>query len=343
MYEKCTTALVTPFKNGELDVEGLEELVRYQKESCASGILISGTTGESPTIKKSESELMLRIMTDNSSGIVPIVGTGSNSFDKSLEATRTAYDRGMRNALLVDPYYNGPSSLEIRKEYVSPLAGKFPEMSFIPYVIPGRTGTQLLPHDLALLKNEHENIRAVKEATGNFDNMKLTRKLCGTDFEILSGDDDKTFEMMADFQINACGVVSVASNIFPREIAGLTGALLDGKLDDAKRFNDSLKPIFSIIGIKTEESTPYGNTLFKARNPLPIKTLMNILGMPSGPCRRPLGRLTRSALEILIEACKESLVLNREMFRPIEDHFDVDVEERLSNKKYLEGLCYEGY
>jgi 4-hydroxy-tetrahydrodipicolinate synthase len=343
MYEKCTTALVTPFKGGELDLGGLEQLIGFQKQFGVKGILLSGTTGESPTIGKDEYEQLLKILSDNSSGIEAIAGTGGNSFEKSWEATKKAYDHGIRNSLLVDPYYNGPSSLEIRREYVSPLAAKFPEMRFIPYIIPGRTGTQMLPQDLAILKSEHGNIRAVKEATGNIENMRLTRKLCGSGFEILSGDDDKTFEMMTDDQIGACGVVSVASNIFPGEITRLTEAVLENRIEEAENIRASLKPIFGIIGIKTEENTPHGLTVFKARNPLPIKSLMNILGMPSGPCRRPMGRLTRNSLTVLVEACKKSLSLNRDMFKPVEDYFNVDVEERLGNEKYQEGLYYEGY
>ncbi|MFQ6107692.1 MAG: 4-hydroxy-tetrahydrodipicolinate synthase family protein [Thermoplasmata archaeon] len=343
MYENCTTALVTPFKNGSLDKEGLRELIEFQKEEGTNGILVSGTTGESPTLTHDDWEELLKILSDNSSGIVRIAGTGGNSFSKSLKATAAAYEYGFRSALLVDPYYNGPSSLEIRNEYVGPLARKFPEMSIIPYIIPGRSGTQLLPQDLAILKDENPNIRAVKEATGDLDNMRLTRELCGDDFEIISGDDGKTLEMMTDEGIRSCGVVSVASNIFPREVTRLTEAILGGRLEEARRVNESLKPIFGIITIETEESTSYGNAIFRARNPLPVKSLMNILGMPSGNCRRPLGKLTRAALSKLVDCCKESLALNRDMFNPIEEHFGVDADERLTNKKYMDGLFYEGY
>jgi 4-hydroxy-tetrahydrodipicolinate synthase len=286
---------------------------------------------------------ILKTLAENSSGIVAIAGTGSNSFSKSLKATTAAYDYGFRNILLVDPYYNGPSSPEIRKEYIAPIAIKFPEVSIIPYVIPGRSGTQLLPQDLAILKDYNSNIRAVKEATGDFNNMRLTRELCGNDFEILSGDDDKTFEMMTDDAIRACGVVSVASNIFPGEITRLTTAILEGRIEEAKEINNALKPIFGCIGIKTEEATPYGNVTVKARNPLPVKSLMSLLGMPSGNCRKPLGKLTRQALELLVESCKKSFELNSDMFSPIEKHFDVDVQDRLQNEKCMDGLFYEGY
>jgi 4-hydroxy-tetrahydrodipicolinate synthase len=343
MYEKCTTALVTPFKDGALDGEGLRNLIRFQKENGVNGILVSGTTGESPTVAQDEWVEILKTLADDSSGIVTIAGTGGNSFSKSLKATSAAYDYGYRNVLLVDPYYNGPSSLEIRREYLTPIALKFPEVSVIPYVIPGRSGTQLLPQDLAILKDYNSNIRAVKEATGDFDNMRLTRKLCGEDFDILSGDDDKTFEMMTDDAIKASGVVSVASNVFPGEVTRLTNALLEGRIEEAKEINKALKPIFGCIGIKTEESTPYGNVTVKARNPLPVKGLMSLLGMPSGTCRRPLGLLTRKALEHLVGSCRKSYELNSEMFAPIEKHFGVNVHDRLHDDKHMEGLYYEGY
>ena len=128
-------------------------------------------------------------------------------------------DAGVDAVLLVDPYYNGPSSLEIRKEYVEPVARKFPSIQVIPYVIPGRTGAQLLPEDLAILAQNFENVRTVKEATGDLKNMKQTRKCCGDDYVILSGDDGLTFDMMTDPEINAVGAISVISNIAPKASA----------------------------------------------------------------------------------------------------------------------------
>ena len=111
---------------------------------------------------------------------------GSNNTKEALSATREAAEAGVDAVLLVDPYYNGPSSMEIRKEYIAPVASEFPDLTIIPYVIPGRTGAQLLPEDLALLYKAHPNVSTVKEATGNPDNMRRTRKCCGSDFTILS-------------------------------------------------------------------------------------------------------------------------------------------------------------
>ena len=187
MFKGCYTALVTPMlKNQEINWEGLKSLVKFQASQGVSGILAVGTTGESPTLEKKEQELVIEKVYEYSAGrVLTIAGTGGNCTRKAIENTRKAYKIGVRAVLLVDPYYNGPSSLEIRREYIAPIAEMFPEVQVIPYVIPGRTGTQLLPQDLAILHSEYSNVRAVKEATGNLENMKLTRTFCGKDFDIL--------------------------------------------------------------------------------------------------------------------------------------------------------------
>jgi len=222
-----------------------------------------------------------------------------------MENTKNVYNIGVRAFLLVDPYYNGPSSLEIRREYIAPIAERFPDAQVIPYVIPGRTGTQLMPQDLAILHSQYSNVRAVKEATGNFENMKLTRKLCGDNFDILSGDDDKTFHMMVDDEIKASGVISVISNIAPAAVQKMTSLILENRIDEAKAIYDKLKPLFQIVTVKTVEETNFGEVIVKARNPLPCKTLMNILGMPAGPLRPPMGKMTRKGLDVVLNAASE--------------------------------------
>ncbi|MEM2610319.1 MAG: 4-hydroxy-tetrahydrodipicolinate synthase [Candidatus Bathyarchaeia archaeon] len=344
-FEGCYTALITPMKKDyEVDFEGLRRLVEFQIEEGVSGLLAVGTTGESPTLTHDESLMVIRETYELAGGkCVTIGGTGSNSTEKTIEMTREVYDFGVRCVLLVDPYYNGPSSLEIRREYIEPVARMFPEVQVIPYVIPGRTGTQLMPQDLAILHSQFENVRAVKEATGNIENMKLTRKLCGEDFDILSGDDDKTYEMMVNPEIRASGVISVTSNVAPRATQNLTRAILEGRLDEAEKILEALKPLFSIVTVRTEETTPYGNVACRARNPLPYKTLMSVLGMPSGPCRRPLGKMTRRGLEVVLNAARLVYERNPEILKPIEDFFDVDLSKRLYNKSFWEGLAYDQY
>lgn len=341
-FKGCYTALITPMRhNWEVDYEGLQKLVEFQLREGVNGILAVGTTGESPTLDWNEHNKVIEKVHENvgEKGLT-IAGTGSNSTQEAIEGTIHAQHIGVKAVLLVDPYYNGPSSLEIRREYIEPIAKQFPDIQLIPYVIPGRTGCQLLPQDLAVLHEKYQNVRSVKEATGDLENMKLTRKVCGQDFDILSGDDDKTLTMITSPDIAASGVISVTSNIAPRTVSQLVNYALQGNHAAAQKVAQALQPLFSAITVKTQEQTAYGPVSCRARNPLPTKTLMNVLGMPSGPCRRPLGKMTRSGLEVVLTAAKKVYETNPEVLEPVEDFFDVDLKDRLYKERYLEGLYY---
>ena len=342
MFKGCYTALITPFDSeGRVDEAGLEKLVAFQVSEGVSGVLAVGTTGESPTLTWEEHNTVTeRICEQVKDKGLAIAGTGSNSTDETLKATEHAAHAGAGAALLVDPYYNGPSSLEIRKEYVEPVARAFPSIQMIPYVIPGRSGTQLLPEDLGILHQEYPNVQTVKEATGSLDNMARTRAVCGDDFFILSGDDDKTFDMMTDDRIGSAGVISVMSNVVPGAIQQMTTALLAGDRADAERLCDTLGPLFGMVGVASKEETPFGSTVVKARNPLPVKSLMNILGMPAGPCRRPLGKMNRAGLDVVLDNARKVHKKDPNIFAPIESFFGVDVSARLADAAVLEGLAY---
>jgi 4-hydroxy-tetrahydrodipicolinate synthase len=272
-----------------------------------------------------------------------IAGAGSNNTRESLTATAHAVEAGADAVLLVDPYYNGPSSLEIRREYVTPVARAFPDVQVIPYVIPGRTGAQLLPEDLAILSETFDNVRCVKEATGDLDNMKRTRACCGPDYTILSGDDGMTFAMMTDPQIGGGGVISVASNVAPGAVTRMVGLLRDDRQEEARRLLSALEPLFGLVTVKTIEKTPYGEVTCRARNPLAIKALMSILGMPSGGCRQPLGKLTRKGLEVVLEAARAVKESAPEIFESVEAFFGVDISERLARPSVWGSLSYEAY
>jgi 4-hydroxy-tetrahydrodipicolinate synthase len=341
-FSGCYTALITPMtKINEVDYEGLRSLVEFQIKEGVNGILAVGTTGESPTLDWNEHNKVTERIHEYAAGkCQTIAGTGSNSTQETIEGTAHAQHVGINCVLLVDPYYNGPSSLEIRREYIEPIARKFPEIQVIPYVIPGRTGTQLLPQDLAMLHQQFKNVSTVKEATGNLENMRLTRKLCGANFTILSGDDDKTFTMMTTPEIAATGVISVISNIAPRAVQDMVQYILNGKVEEARNLCTALQPLFDIVTVKTQEQTPFGPVTCKARNPLACKTLMNVLGMPSGPCRRPLGKMTPSGLEIVLANARRVYEKDPEILAPIEESFDVSIQERLYNEKFWQGLTY---
>ncbi len=341
-FSGCYTALITPMTpNQFVDYEGLRQLVDFQIKNGVKGILAVGTTGESPTLDWEEHNAVIeKVYEFASTKCLTIAGTGSNSTQETIEATEHAHNSGVNCVLLVDPYYNGPSSMEIRREYIEPVARQFPEVQIIPYVIPGRTGTQLLPQDLAALHQQFPNVRCVKEATGDLKNIELTRQVCGEDFDILSGDDDKTYTMMISPDIGASGVISVVSNVAPSAVVDMVHYLLDGNEEAASVIAQALQPLFSIVTVKTQEQTPYGTVACKARNPLAYKTLMNILGMPSGPCRQPLGKMTRNGLEVVLTNARKVYETNPQILEPIADHFNVDLKDRLYNEKYLEGLYY---
>lgn len=345
MVKGCYTALMTPFDDAfNVDYQALEKLVAFQIEGGIGGILAVGTTGESPTLDWKEHNAVVKLVVEQCKGTCgSIAGTGSNNTRETLENTEHAVHAGADAALLVDPYYNGPSSLEIRREYVAPVAERFPEIEIIPYVIPGRTGAQLLPEDLALLNEQFANVNTVKEATANIDNMKRTRQCCGPDFTIMSGDDGKTFQIMTDPEIRASGVVSVASNVAPKTVQDMTAHLNDGNTAEAEKLLAALEPLFSITTVTTEEETPHGAVKCRARNPLGTKTLMAILGMPVGPCRPPLGKMTRKGLEVVLQVGQTTWKQNPEILQPVADFFGVDIEKRLYDESLWASLVYESY
>ena len=344
MFSGCYTAIITPMTAEGVDYDGLARLVEFQVASGVSGILAVGTTGESPTLDWNEHDEVIEKVHECAAGrCVTIGGTGSNSTAETLRGTKHAVECGVEAVLLVDPYYNGPSSLEIRREYVEPVARAFPETKVIPYIIPGRTGTQLLAEDLAIAYSNYPNVCAVKEATADLENMKLIRRCCGDDFDILSGDDDKTYKMMTDAKIKASGVISVASNIAPKAVQQMTEHLNRGEIEEGEKLAKSLQPLFDIITVKTSEETPYGTLTCKARNPLATKTLMNILGMPSGILRPPLGKMTKKGIQVVLDAARKVYENSPEILEPIESFFGVNMEERLKDDKFCSGLYYEEY
>jgi 4-hydroxy-tetrahydrodipicolinate synthase len=344
MLAGCFTAIVTPFKDDTVDYEGLGKLSEFQIKNGITGILAVGTTGESPVLSWDEHNRVIEIIAEKSKDkCICIAGVGSNNTKESLKGTKHAVAVGADAVLLVDPYYNGPSSLEIRREYIAPVAEAAPDIEIIPYVIPGRTGAQLLPEDIAILNQTYKNVNTVKEATGNLENMRSTRKCCGPEFTILSGDDGMTFKMMLDPQINASGVISVTSNVAPGPITEMVRLLEQGEEKNAQKLLTALDPLFGLVTVKTMEKTPYGEVVCRARNPLGFKTLMSILGMPSGGCRQPLGKMTRNGLETVLSAARKVQADNPEILKPVAEFFNVDIEERLNNPSSWDGLFYEEY
>jgi 4-hydroxy-tetrahydrodipicolinate synthase len=334
-FEGCWTALITPFtRKGEVDFDGLEKNIRFQIENGAN-FVPTGTTGESPTLDWREHDRVITKTAKLAKGKVFVMaGTGSNSTKEAFRGTKHAVEVGAQGVLLVDCYYNGPSSLELRTQYYEVIAKAFRKSFVMPYVIPGRTGTKLEVEDLAILHRKYKNVRSVKEATGDLERMAKTRSLLGEGFDILSGDDDKTFEMMTRNDIRASGVVSVMSNIIPGPIHHMVRAILSGDLEKANRLKDVLDPLFKVVTVNTIESYEGFEVPAKFRNPLAIKTMMNGLGLPSGPCRPPLGKMTPKGAEVVRNALQEVYEKNAEVLMPIQDFYKVNIEDRLSNDRF---------
>jgi 4-hydroxy-tetrahydrodipicolinate synthase len=326
----CWTALITPFtEQGELDLEGLRKNVAFQVEGRAK-VLPTGTTGESPTVDwKEHNQIIEEVVTLAKGKTYVMAGTGSNSTQEALRGTRHAVEAGAEAVLLVDCYYNGPSSLELRTEYYEVVAREFPATCIAPYIIPGRTGTQLEVEDLAILNRHCKNVRAVKEATGDLERMAKTRRLLGNDFDILSGDDDMTVAMMTREDIKAQGVVSVIANVVPGAVAEMTAAFKAGDRAKGEKLAHALEPLFKIVTVKTIEEYEGFEVPCKFRNPVAIKTVMRGLGLPAGPCRPPLGRMTPKATAIVREAIRTVYEHDQEILLPLQDFYRIDLEARI--------------
>lgn len=321
----CFTAMVTPFDNeGAIDWEGLKTNTLFQIKEGVDGLVPAGTTGESPTLSPLEhSNVIAQIASLTEEEIFVLAGTGSNSTDEMLQYGEAAQAAGSNGLLLVDCYYNGPSSLELREEYYAPAAEKFPDLIICPYVIPGRTGCALLPEDLKILAEKYPNFRAIKEATGDLERMRETRKLMPDWFQIISGDDDKTFEMMTDKDIRASGVISVMSNVVPGPVHTMCESILEGNAEKAREIREALNPLFALVTVVCGRN--------KFRNPVPVKTIMRGLGMPAGGCRQPLGRIVPEGVSAVRNTVKEVWQNNPWVLQPIEDFYGIDISKRLEN------------
>jgi 4-hydroxy-tetrahydrodipicolinate synthase len=339
----CITAIVTPFgPDGLVNVDALDQLLEFQLANGVRGTVVAGTTGEGPTLDHQEFLKALAFVLERTGerGLT-VASTGTNSTSRALAATVEARKLGAPAALLVDPYYNCPSSIEIRREYYEPIAEAVGDMVVIPYIIPGRTGTQIAPQDVALLVKKCPNVRAVKEATGSSENAAAIRALCGNSISILSGDDEKTYGLMADPLVRGEGAISVMSNIAPKAVSDMISALASRDIERADRLAASLKPLFELVTVKTEETVMGRPMTVKAKNPVPVKSIAAVLGMPAGPCRRPLGKLTKGGLAKVVASLRLIWERNPEVLEPIERGFGVDLGDRLESPTSLVGLCYE--
>ena len=333
------TALVTPFSaDRQVDYDSLRRLVEFQVEEGVDGVLPCGTTGESPTLSWQEHDAVVDAgvrAVENRVGV--LAGTGSNNTQEAIRATQQAKESGATAALLVDCYYNGPSSLELRTEYYERILEKVSDIPIVPYVIPGRSGCALSAADLAILHlNDPKRVPAVKQATGDLERMRLDRQLAGPALSILSGDDELTLTMIRDEGINACGVISVLSNIVPGAIGGALRAEAADDAEETDRLAAALAPLLALVTctVTAVRTLPNGQSVEvtdKYRNPVPIKTMMAGLGMVASVKRAPLGRMSATAVGQCRQALRHVHEADPGILGPIEEAFDVRIDQRLGD------------
>src|SRR5881398_1103618 len=253
-FAGVTVALVTPFKNGEIDFDNLRYLVDWHIDQGTDCLSPVGTTGESPTLDHEEHERVMACVVEQAAGRIKVLpGTGSNSTREAIRLTRFAKRVGADGALLVGPYYNKPTQEGYYRHFAA--VAEAADVPMVLYNIPGRTGSNMLPETMARLAKLGP-IVGVKEATGSLDQASQIAALC--DLTILSGDDSLTLPLMS---IGGRGVVSVVGNIVPRDMKALVAAFAAGRIREAQEWHHKLFPLCrDLLGMAT--------------NPIPIKTAM---------------------------------------------------------------------
>jgi len=278
MFKGSFVALVTPFQNGRIDVEKLEELVEFHIEADTSGLVPCGTTGESATLTHEEHELVIGTVVRRADGRIPVVaGTGSNSTAEAVHLTRFAKEVGADAALLITPYYNKPTQKGLVSHFET-IAGEV-DIPIILYNVPSRTGVNMLPKTV-IKCTRFPNVVGIKEASGSIDQTVEILREC--EITVLSGDDSMTLSLMA---VGAQGVISVAANVVPKMLVDLVDLASAGDLEGARKLHFRLYPLFK--------------TLFVETNPIPVKAAMEMMGRMSSQMRQPLSPIEPAHAELL--------------------------------------------
>ena len=292
-FEGTYVAMVTPFtQDKEIDEEGFRSNINYLIEKGVTGLVGAGTTGESATVSHEEHQRIIDILVDEVDGRVEtIAGTGSNATSEALSLTQYAYDAGADSALLITPYYNKPQQHAMVQHY-STIADAV-DIPLILYNVPSRTGINMDVETIVELAKV-DGIDAVKEASGSVDKVSdiykaLTHEGIEDDFCILSGEDSLTLPLMA---VGATGVISASANIDAKRMVLMVDSILN---DDYTRAMELHYEMVELI-----------RALFIESNPVPVKTAMDLMGLPSGPLRQPLAEMLPENLEVLKKALKDS-------------------------------------
>ncbi len=287
MFKGTSVAIVTPFKkDGSICEETFKQLIEWQISEGIQGIVPCGTTGESATLNHDEHSKVINLTVETVHGKVPVIaGTGSNSTEEAIELTKRAKDAGADAVLLISPYYNKPTQEGLYRHYAT--IAESVDIPQIIYNIPGRTSVNIESETIIRL-SEFANIAGIKEASGSMD--YICDVIAGTDLNVLSGNDNLTFPLMA---VGGHGVISATANVAPRLCVQMTDAALDGDWDTARKLHYTLKPLV--------------DALFSETNPIGAKAALAMLGKIEGNLRLPMVEMSdvnKQALRSVLEDLK---------------------------------------
>jgi 4-hydroxy-tetrahydrodipicolinate synthase len=286
MFKGSMVAIVTPFRNGKVDEKALGDLIEFQIKNGTDVIVPCGTTGESATLSHEEHHRVVEFTVKAVNKRVPVVaGAGSNSTTETLELTNYAKKAGADGVLLITPYYNKPTQeglfLHFKKVTESV------DIPIILYNVPGRTSVNMLPSTVARLRT-FKNIVGIKEATGDMKQVSELIRLCGRDFDVISGDDFTTLPLLC---LGGVGAISVTANIAPADAAAMFDAFFAGKREEALKYHFKLEPLHGPMFIET--------------NPIPVKTSLALMGKIAEEFRLPLCPIADANKDKLKKALKD--------------------------------------
>ena len=281
----CGTALITPFRNGEVDYDAFARLVRRQVEGGMDFLVPLGTTGETPCLDDDERIRVLQVAKEHSGGLPVLVGGGTNSFKHTVRSMQMLQPHGVDAFLIVVPYYNKPTQ-EGMYQYFKAVA-ESTDKPIVLYNVPGRTGVNMTA-ETTLRLAELSNVIAVKEASGNRPQIEEIIRNAPKDFAVLSGNDDDTIWMMKQ---GGAGIISVASNVAPVQMAEFVGAMMDGRWAEADELNEKLTPLFK--------------NCFVESNPIPAKAALAAMGLIENELRIPLVPSQQTTFDLMKETVRD--------------------------------------
>jgi 4-hydroxy-tetrahydrodipicolinate synthase len=286
MFKGSMVAIVTPFKHGKVDEKALGELIEFHIKSGTDVIVPCGTTGESATLSHEEHHRVVELTVKTVNKRIPVVaGAGSNSTSETQELTNYAMKAGADGVLLITPYYNKPTQEGLYQHFKK--VAESADIPIVLYNVPGRTSVNMLPATVARLRTI-KNIVGIKEATGDMKQVSELIRLCGRDFDVISGDDFTTLPLLC---LGGAGSISVTANVAPADAAGMFDAFFAGKMEEALRLHYKMEPLHGAMFIET--------------NPIPVKTSLALMGKISEEFRLPLCPMADANKEKLKKTLKD--------------------------------------